>query len=131
MAKKKTIEEKKETRKLYRQAHREHIREYYREYYKAHREVINLQRKVNYAKKGKPTNQFRPYKPRGFYKRVIGWVVKNDIDYYTGDGWSLDLLKAKIYHSKNEAELLNFSVVAIEIKEKVGEQQVINIKGDK
>ena len=112
-------------------------REYYRQYYKKNRKVINLQRKLK--KFDKSSISLKKYKPRVHYKTDTFYVIKNGLNYLSSElgkypSWNLALFKATLFESREVAESwirelkINFCYVAeVEVREKVGIQQVIDI----
>ena len=110
-------------------------RKYYRDYYKKNRKVINLQRRLNKA--GNKNTSVGKFKPRVHYKTDTFYVIKNGLNYLSSElgkfpSWNLVLFKATLFESREMAESwirelkVNFCYVAeIEVREKIGIQQVI------
>lgn len=117
----------------YREKNRERIREYSREWYKQNREAVCLMRKAKYIRKRKKTKEVKPaIMPRKYYNKITVYTIKTAKGYVVNlqnQTSSYRIWEAHFFRLKENAEMVaqefeNSQVVQIELKEKIGTQEV-------
>lgn len=128
-----TKQEKREYYRAYRERNREKILEYQREWYSQNREAVCIMRKAEYIRKRKKTKEVKPtIMPRKYYNKITVYAIKTAKGYVVNlqnQTSSYRIWEAHFFRLKENAEMVaqefdNSQVVQIELKEKIGTQEV-------